>query len=209
MTVQPMRRVGAGRPRPAVLLAIGILLALGFGFGASQAQDTTEPVVTHPAHIHVGSCADLDPNPAAPLKDVGPRGYDVEAGEFSEDQPEARGATNVAPVEVSEGPAEIGFDEVLETAHAINVHESAQNVDNYIACGDIGGQVFDDKLFISLYEQNDSGYFGIAILEPDGDNTKVTIYLGRVSEEVDETPAAETPETPEGETGDDEGTPVG
>ena len=206
MTVQPMRRVGEGRSRLVVLIAVAVLVALGFGFGASRAQDTAQTIVTHPAHIHVGSCDELDPNPIAPLNDVGPRGYDAETGEMAEDAPEARGALSAAPVEVSESTAEVGFDEILETAHAINVHESAQNVQNYIACGDIGGQVFDDKLFVSLAEQNDSGYFGIAILEPDGDNTKVTIYLGRVGAAGGQPPAAETPEA--GEAGDDEGTPV-
>ena len=206
MTVSLMRDARVARPRPVALVATAILLVLGFGIGAVQAQDTAE-IVTHPAHIHAGTCAELDPNPKAPLNDVGPRGYDAEAGQMAEDAPETRGATNVAPVEVSESTAEVGFDEVLETGHAVNVHESAQNIDNYIACGDIGGQVFDNKLFVSLAEQNDSGYFGIAILEPDGDNTKVTIYLGRVAgAAAAETPAAETPEA--GETGDDEGTPA-
>jgi hypothetical protein len=185
-----MRRVGEGRPRLVVLLAVAILLALGFGFGATQAQDTTEEVVSHPAHIHAGTCAELDPNPAAPLTDVGPRGFDVESGEFSDDVPDPQGALNVAPVEISESEAEINLDDVLAESHAINVHESAQNIDNYIACGDIGGVVFDDQLIIALYEQNDSGYSGIAILEPDGDNTNVTIYLAREQMAEEETPEA-------------------
>ena len=208
MTVLPVRRAATARPRLAILVAIAILIALGFGFGAAQAQDAGE-VVTHPAHIHLGTCDELDPNPVAPLTDVAPRGFSAEDGEFSEEVEDARGALNVAPVEVSESTAEIGFDEVLETGHAINVHESGTNVQNYIACGDIGGVVFDDQLFISLGEQNDSGYFGIAVLEPDGDNTKVTIYLGQVTADGAAPAETPTPEAEEGEVGDDEGTPVG
>src|SRR5688500_14262459 len=172
-TVAPRRRTGQVRHRSIAPLAVAILLALGVGAGAARAQD--EAVATHPAHIHAGTCAELDPNPAAPLTSVAPRGFSVEDNEFSEDLEDARGALSTSPVEVSESTAEIGFDEVLETGHAINVHESEQNIDNYIACGDIGGVVFDDKLIIALFEQNDSGFFGTAILEPDGDNTKVTI----------------------------------
>ena len=208
MTVLPMGRAATARPRLGVPVAVAILIALGFGFGAARAQDAGE-VVPHPAHIHLGTCEELDPNPVAPLNDVAPRGYDVEAGAFSEEVEAARGALNVAPVEVSESTAEVGFDEVLETSHAINVHASAQDVQTYIACGDIGGQVFDDQLFVSLQEQNDSGYFGIAVLEPDGDNTKVTVYLGRVADGGAAPAETPTPAAEGGEVGDDEGTPVG
>lgn len=207
-TAVPMRRTGPGRSRWIALVAVALLLALGVGFGAAQAQDAA--VVTHPAHIHVGTCAELDPNPAAPLTSVAPRGYSVEDAAFADDLEDARGALNAAPVETSESTAEIGFDEVLETGHAVNVHASEQDLQTYIACGDIGGVVHDDKLVIALTEQNDSGYFGIAILEPDDDHTKVTIHLGRAVDagaaEPAETP---TPAPEEGEVGDDEGTPVG
>jgi hypothetical protein len=155
-----------------------MLLALGFGVGVTLAQNATEDaVVTHPAHIHDGSCAELDPNPAAPLNDVAPRGYDLEEGTISDDI-EVRGSLTAAPVEFSESEAEISFDDVLETGHAINVHESNEHPEVYIACGDIGGPVLDDKLYVALQELNDSGYSGIAILEEaDDDKTKVTIYL--------------------------------
>ena len=189
MTIQSIHRAGEGHPRLAVIVAIGMLLALGFGVGASLAQDqANEAVVTHPAHIHDGTCAELDPNPAAPLNDVAPRGYDSEEGTISEDV-EARGSLTAASVEYSESEAEISFDDVLETSHAINVHESNEHPEIYIACGDIGGPVLDDKLFIALQEQNDSGYFGTAILEKDGDDkTKVTIYLAQPAAPAEATP---------------------
>ena len=56
----------------------------------------------HPAHIHQGSCADLDPNPAFPLEDV----------------VDGRSRTTVE-VDV----ADLSADE-----YAINVHESPENV---------------------------------------------------------------------------------
>jgi hypothetical protein len=155
------------------------VVAIGFA-GSVFAQDPTpteQAFVTHPAHIHKGSCADLDPNPAFPLDNVGPRLKDDELPPPED----VKGSMTVAPVEVSETEdVEVKFDDLFTEAYAINLHESDQNVQNYIACGDIGGPVIDDKVFIGLAEQNGSGYAGIAIIEKDGDDhVKVTIYLTR------------------------------
>ena len=68
----------------------------------------------HPAHIHKGSCADLDPNPAFPLEDV------------------VDGRSNTT---VSIDIADLTADE-----YAINVHESPENLDNYVACADVRNQ---------------------------------------------------------------------
>ncbi|HEX5991685.1 MAG TPA: cupredoxin domain-containing protein, partial [Thermomicrobiales bacterium] len=61
--------------------------------------------------------------------------------------------------------------------HALNVHESAEAIQNYIACGDIGGRVIDGDLVIGLRELNGSGHHGVAVLEGDDDGTDVTVYL--------------------------------
>ena len=66
---------------------------------------------SHPAHIHAGTCADLDPTPAYPLENV------------------------------VDGRSETSLDaaalEVLTGEFAVNVHESDENADRYVACGDI------------------------------------------------------------------------
>jgi len=74
---------------------------------------------------------------------------------------------------------ELSFqDDVLATTHSINVHESEENIQNYIACGEIGGVVVDGELAISLRSMNESGSSGIAILTEDGDgNVDVAVYL--------------------------------
>ena len=55
------------------------------------------------------------------------------------------------PVEISETEdVEVSFDDLLEEAHALNIHESDQAPQNYIACGDIGGAVIDDKVWFGL-----------------------------------------------------------
>ena len=159
-------------------MIIASLFAIGMAGGVLAQDETPEEgaAVTHPAHIHAGTCAELDPNPLAPLNNVGPQTNDD--GELPEAE-DIRGSLTAAQVEVSETEdVEASFDDILDAAHAINVHESDQNPQNYIACGDIGGPVIDDKLTIGLQEQNDSGYCGIAIIEKDGDDqVKVTVYL--------------------------------
>ena len=60
--------------------------------------------------------------------------------------------------------------DIMAGGHAINVHLSAEEIDTYIACGDIGGAVPTDEgeeeneLIIGLGELNDSGHTGIAWL---------------------------------------------
>ena len=160
----------------ASLLAVG-LVSLGAVAGIASAQDATQTpavVTTHPSHVHNGTCTNLDPNPAYPLDNVGPRTDDDGNPPSTDD---IKGSLTSNPVETAETTIDVKLDDVLDTAHALNVHESDQNMSNYIACGDIGGPVLDDKLFIGLQQQNDSGYSGVAILEKDGDSTKVTVYL--------------------------------
>ena len=57
----------------------------------------------HPAHIHRGSCDDLDPNPEFPLEDV----VDGE----------------------SETTLDISPTDLVADEYAVNVHESAENID--------------------------------------------------------------------------------
>jgi hypothetical protein len=65
-----------------------------------------------PAHIHEGSCANLDPTPKYGLENV----VDVKS-----------------TTEVDEP-----LDELRDEAYAINVHKSGTDLKTYVACGDIG-----------------------------------------------------------------------
>ena len=75
------------------------------------------------------------------------------------------------------------LQEIIDGGHAINVHLSADEIDTYIACGDIGGVVTTDEgeeeheLIIGLGELNDSGHTGIAWLGAEGDQTRVAVHL--------------------------------
>jgi hypothetical protein len=64
-----------------------------------------------PAHIHRGTCANLDPKPAYPLANVN-----------------GGASTSIIPVPLAS----------LETGQfSINVHESTSNLGTYVACGTI------------------------------------------------------------------------
>jgi hypothetical protein len=64
-----------------------------------------------PAHIHEGTCADLNPEPAYALEDVA----------------DGRSETDV----------DVSLDDLALMSYAVNVHESAAQADVYVACGDI------------------------------------------------------------------------
>ncbi len=69
------------------------------------------PGEAQPAHIHPGTCADLDPKPAHPLEDV-------------------MGGS-------SESMEQVTLEELQNGDFAINVHKSAAEADVYVACGAI------------------------------------------------------------------------
>ena len=160
----------------------------------SVAQDESQ-TASHPSHIHIGTCDELDPNPVMPLNNIEP----ITNADDGDDQQgtNVQGvltASQVLYAESDDGD-QLSWDDMLAQSHSINVHESDENIQNYIACGEIGGVVVDDRLVITLHPMNDSGYTGIAILEKDDDNIDVEVYLAapRV-ENVTPTPDA-TPVT--------------
>lgn len=126
--------------------------------------------VAHPAHIHVGSC----PTPGdvvAPLTDVkAPEG-------------ERSGQESAIPVLESYTVVDVPLQDIIDGGHAINVHESKDAMDVYIACGDIGGVVStadddnEQELVVALTEQSDSGLYGVAWLGAKGDQTEVNVTL--------------------------------
>ncbi len=65
----------------------------------------------HPAHIHEGTCAKLTAAPKFPLTDV----------------TDGKSETMVA----------VTLADIQSTPHAINLHTSAQNLEQYVACADI------------------------------------------------------------------------
>jgi len=68
----------------------------------------------HPAHIHRGNCIDLDPSPAFPLEDV----------------VDGRSETEV----------DVTIEDLVLDEHAVNVHESPESIETYVACADVRNQ---------------------------------------------------------------------
>lgn len=163
-------------------------LLLG-GAGAVLAQDEEATGPAFPNHIHAGTCDDLDPNPVAPLNDV--TAWLNDTDDETENSPQ--GVLTAAMVYRGETDVEISLEDMLAASHSVNIHESAENIENYIACGEIGGVVVDDDgdtLVVALRPMNESGYFGMAFLTADGDNTNVKVWLAEpaAAPDVEATP---------------------
>lgn len=184
---------GSGSARSARLASLVALAAMIFLVPAIAAQDDAEK--PHPVHIHAGTCEELG-DVVAPLADVAyPSG-------------EQMGPESARLVEVSEvNNVDIPLQEIIAGGHAINVHRSADEIDTYIACGDIGGIVNEREngegmeLTIGLAELNESDHVGVAWLGDDGEGgTNVGISLvepgemssGAAEAAQEASPAAET-----------------
>ncbi len=163
------------------LLGIGgALIVLSLVIVSSRvglAQDASPAAggVAHPAHIHEGTCDELDPAPRFPLADV-------TGGVSSEDT----GDGSPIGVETSTTTVDVPLAELAGGGYAINVHQSTAHIETYIACGDLGGSVAagpgadaGDQLAIGLRERSGSGYSGVAVLTATGDKTEVTLYLAQ------------------------------
>ena len=142
---------------------------------SAVAQDAT-PVAqlvapARPAHIHSGNCVELG-DVVVPLSDL--------TTPVSEGVGQVDRAT---PSESSLTSVPMTLDAILSADHAINVHLSAERIDTYIACGELGG-VIDaiGALVVGLREESDSGYTGIAFLSPgaDGASTDISVFIAPV-----------------------------
>ena len=166
-----MHQVSLGRSsRVAAVIAVAAL-TLVVPAGRAQTPVADTGAESHPAHIHSGSCDQLG-DVVVPLNDV-----TYPAGEHV-------GAESAHAVKTSINVVDMPLQELIDGDYAINVHKSADEIDVYIACGDIGGVLIPDEdeegrmhLIIGLGELNDSGHVGTAWLGSDGDQTDVVINL--------------------------------
>lgn len=166
-------------PVTVLLTAFALLTGL---FGSAGAQDTEatpagdNALVTHPAHIYTGTCDTLG-DIVFPLKDV--ISYDL----LDPDQATPVVGMDATPsLDLTSTPVakagqtttvEASLDDILAADHAINIHQSADNMDVYIACGDIAGPPTNGMVAVEITELNDSGYMGRATLVDNGDGTTI------------------------------------
>jgi hypothetical protein len=195
-----------------------MLLAAGFALApaAGVAQDATPAMEggmgmgPHPAHIHAGRCPDVG-DVVFPLTDVtdtdmtGTPMAGMEDMEDSDSTPMAdMESSPMAGMEDKDDMDEVvatsttdvdaSLEDILGAEHAINVHLSPDQIDVYIACGDITGEPEDGALEIELAERNDSGYEGEAYLTDNGDGTTtVDVMLMRADDDEMMQEATPTP----------------
>ncbi len=171
----------SGMRAGAAVAAIGLAMT-----GAAAVAQDASPVATmeaaggqsHPAHIHSGTCDNLGDivfplsNVGVPQSDATPMADEIGGG--------AVGSEMALPAFVSITQLDASLEDILSGEHAINVHESEENIGNYIACGEIGGIQQGDTLYFGLRELNGSGYTGVGLIsgDPDG-STNVVVYLSQ------------------------------
>lgn len=174
----------------AALAGTVVFGTAGVGVGAQEASPMAG-MAGLPNHIHQGTCDTLDPAPLVPLADL-----------VFPSQTESMGAATPAtgaamatpmgdmamgqmlggaiPVAVATTEVDLALEDILAAPHAINVHQSAENIDVYVACGTIAGTPDEQgNLFFGLGELNGSGLSGVAWLLGDGAQTTVTVFLAQ------------------------------
>ena len=146
---------------------------------ASIAQDATPSVMQgthqHPAHIHTGTCETLG-DVVFPLNDL--TAPDMMGTPMAGmDATPMMGMTSTPMAGMGEVVArstttvEASLEDILAAEHAINVHLSAEEIEVYIACGEITGTADGGQLQIELQGLNESGFQGMATLMDAGDGT--------------------------------------
>jgi hypothetical protein len=126
-----------------------------------------------PAHIHPGTCANLNPKPLIPLNNV-VNGMSVTDIDLST----AKDA-NGNPLNMQS----------MMGSYAINIHKSAAEVSTYVACGDLSAMTTGGDLTpptpiapVKLMEQNGSGQNGTATFTlVDDAHVRVTINVSNGS----------------------------
>ncbi len=186
--------------------AVAVAGMVALGGPAAWAQDATpqaaETEAPRPAHIHTGTCNEVG-EVVAPLTDLtGATGGD-RVGQ----------SRRAIPAESSFTSVPLTLDAILGADHLVNVHLSAEEIDTYIACGEIGGRLTPQgAVIIGLRELNNSGFTGIAYLAPgaDGASTDVSVFVAPTQGGrnrgggAEETPVtAETPATDETDAADE------
>ena len=167
-----LRTLGRSSRLAALIALAALTLLVPAGLAQTPVGEADTAEEAHPVHIHSGTCAELG-DVVAPLEDVAvPTGATREGTEAAHD------------VKISQTHVDLPLQEILDGGHAINVHESAEAIDVYIACGDVGGYVVTDpagrtELFVGLAEQNDSGHTGVVRfgVGDDPNQTEVVVML--------------------------------
>jgi hypothetical protein len=145
------------------------LAALGGSFLGGVGGQAQEVSPSRPSHIHSGDCDELG-EVIQPLNSL-----TVPVGAVS-------GNSDAVVAEAAFTSIPQPLDELLAEDHALKVHLSADQIQTYLACGDIGGAAdADGALIVGMKELDGSGYAGIAYLVPAADgSTSVSVMIAQV-----------------------------
>jgi len=197
----------------ASLVVAAFALVMGFMIGVpgssatfdSQDTDGAWPAGPFPAHIHSGTCEELG-DVVFPLIDLGPFGVQatpMASPSLALAATPAPGLESATPVGTPEEPQEVlaqsttivaaSLDDILAAEHAINVHESPENIENYVSCGNITGTATDGRLEIELEQLNESLLVGDAVLVDNGDGTTTVTVRVMVPEGASDFGTEEAP----------------
>lgn len=157
-----------------MLLTLGAFVAAGMlALGVAGNATAQDMQASHPAHIHTGSCAELG-DVIAPLSNIS-NAVENNGTPLAMDM--MMGSAAAIPVAASITTVDLALADIVAAEHAINIHESEENIQNYIACGDIGGMMIGEAdLIFGIAELNSSGMSGVASLHDNGDGT-TTVYV--------------------------------
>jgi hypothetical protein len=152
----------------AYATALALVLAIFAGTISGLVGHAQEESPPRPSHIHNGDCDELGEvvQPLTPLA--------VPVGDV---------AGNADAVVAEAAYTEIAqtLQELTAADHAVKVHLSREQIETYLACGDIGGVVdANGALIVGLKELDNSGYTGIAYLVPTSGGTSVSVMIARV-----------------------------
>lgn len=153
--------------RPARLgITIVALFTALLGASGVLAQEASPP---RPSHIHSGDCDELG-EVIQPLTALTVPGGDTLGN----------GDAVVAEAAFTSIPQTL--NELLEEDHALKVHLSKEQIQTYLACGDVGGQLdANGALIVGMKELDGSGYAGIAYLQPAANGTtSVSVMIAQV-----------------------------
>jgi hypothetical protein len=174
-------------------IAAALFATAAFAGGSALAQGATPSAgidmsSPHPEHIHNGTCAKLG-SIAWPLNDAAAMGIGatmmgtpVSGTPMAAPMMMATPMAGMGPV-VSEASTtvKVHLADLEKAPFAINAHESAAKITNYIACGEVTGTITGGMLTVQLKEQNKSGVAGVAMLKDNGDGTTtVNVQLMKV-----------------------------
>lgn len=175
----------------AAIALLAASIAAGTAVQSAIAQD--ESSAGHPSHLHKGTC-DQPGEITIPLGNIG-----NEYINFWDSAATVESVGNASAVTVisASTPIDAPLSAFINSEHMLMVHESEENLQYFIACGNVGGNLVNGTdLQFGIEPLNNSGVSGIAWLIDDGDGSS-TLHVFLVGSNENEAVASESEATPD------------